>query len=103
MWGAPFPCGCPAVRAYLQAAGEPPSEFAASSARSGGSTDWRCQLGLETAKSVIKQRGRWESDVNEIYQRPLVEEQLRGSALVGSAHGAGLEDVCRGFAQPAVR
>ena len=91
------------IRAVAEAAGEPPSEFAASSARSGGSTDWRCQLGLETAKSVIKQRGRWESDVNEIYQRPLVEEQLRGSALVGSARGAGLEDVCRGFAQPAVR
>ena len=86
-----------------EAAGEPPDEFGGKAFRVGGSTDYRAELGFESGRSVIQQRGRWDTDVNEVYQRPLIEEQLRGSAAVGSARGVGLEDVCRGFAQRATR
>ena len=89
------------ARRIAEAAGLPPDEFSGKAFRIGGATDWRCRLCDDVAKRVTKQRGRWDSDVAEIYQRPLLEEQLRGSALVGGVRSDGLEDVCRGFAQRA--
>ena len=81
---------------------EPPEEFKARMFRVAGATDLREVLGLE-GREVIKARGRWDSDIHSIYERPLLREQLRASALAGSASGAGLEDVISGFAQPARR
>ena len=89
------------ARRIAETAGLPPAEFSGKSFRIGGATDWRCKLSDDVAKRVTQQRGRWDSDVAEIYQRPLLEEQLRGSALVGDVRSAGLEDLCRGFAQRA--
>ena len=37
------------------------------------------------------------------YQRPLLGVQLRTAVAVGGARGAGLEELCAGFAQRAVR
>ena len=94
------------VRSIARAAGVPDDqidEYGAKALRIGGATDWRAELGLEAARAVIKRRGRWESDVDQIYQRTLVGEQLRGSVAVGAARGASLEDVCREWVQPADR
>ena len=66
----------------------------------GGSTDYRERLGAAGAP-LIKQRGRWSSDVGEIYQRPLVADHLEAAADVGNACGDDLERVCAEFAQAA--
>ena len=53
------------------------------------------------SQAIIRQRGRWCSDVASVYQRALAEEHLRGSAAVGEANGAELEALCSGWSQPA--
>ena len=50
---------------------------------------------------MIKQRGRWHSDIAEIYQRTLLSEQVRGSAAMADARGADLESLLHGWSQPA--
>ena len=68
----------------------------------GGATDWRADRG-EAGAFIVKQRGRWDSDVATIYQRPLLADQLAASASVGSVQGSDLEQICISFAQRAVR
>ena len=70
--------------------------------RIGGATDWRAERG-EAGAQLVKQRGRWASDVACIYQRPLLADQLAASATVGDARGSDLEQICLSFAQRAVR
>eukprot|EP00965_Chrysotila_dentata_P097601 3225749-Pleurochrysis_carterae.AAC.1 len=57
------------------ACGLDPSEFGGKCWRIGGATDLRDRLGDSSGK-VIKQRGRWATDVAEVYQRALVDHQL---------------------------
>tara|TARA_B110001452_G_scaffold26674_1_gene20927 strand:+ start:4643 stop:5719 length:1077 start_codon:yes stop_codon:yes gene_type:complete len=70
--------------------------------RIGGATDWR-EEGGEPGAGIVKQRGRWDSDVANIYQRPLLAAQLAVAAAVGGARGTDLEALCYDFAQRAVR
>jgi hypothetical protein len=79
--------------------GIPAEELGGSAFRIGGATDWREVFGAD-AERIIKQRGRWHSDIGAIYQRALAEAHLRGSAAVGSTCGADLESMCRGWVQP---
>ena len=72
----------------------------AKSFRVGGATDLRALLG-EAGRAMIKQRGRWASDVAEVYQRPLLGEQLQASAMVGSVVSASIEELAMGWAAPA--
>lgn len=83
-----------------RALGLPAAEFGGKSFRIGGATDWRDVFGAD-AERIIRQRGRWHSDIATLYQRALAEVHLRGSATVGSADSADLESLCRGWAQPA--
>ena len=83
------------------ACGEDPERFGGKSFRSGGATDLRCALGAAEGKAVIKQRGRWSSDIADIYQRALVLDQLNGSAAMSSASGVDLEGLLDGWSQPA--
>ena len=78
-----------------------PADFGGKSFRIGGATDWRAVLGESKAERIIRQRGRWDSDIHKIYERALATEHLSGSALVGGASGAELEALCAGWAQPA--
>ena len=87
------------ARDIAKAAGEDPLEFGASSFRAGGATDFREVLG-DGSKDMVKQRGRWASDVAEIYQRALLRTQLDASGEVGRAEGADMEAVCIGWSQP---
>ena len=90
-------------RSIARHAGIPPENVGAKCFRVGGSTDARSRLG-ETGKSLIKQRGRWSSDVAEIYQRPLLHDHLEASAAVGqTTANIDLEAVCEGWAQPTFR
>lgn len=77
-----------------------PSEYGGKSFRIGGATDWRDVFGAD-AERIIKQRGRWHSDVATLYQRALAESHLSGSAAVADAAHADLESLCRGWIQPA--
>ena len=78
-----------------------PADFGGKSFRIGGATDWRAVAGFADATRVIKQRGRWASDIQAIYERALASEHLSGSAAVGGACGEDLESLCPGWAQPA--
>ena len=82
------------------ALGLDPHEFGGKSFRIGGATDWR-EVFEADAERIIKQRGRWHSDIALLYQRALAAPHLRGSAAVGDAAGADLETLCRGWVQPA--
>ena len=84
-----------------EACGEDRLRFGGKSFRSGGATDLRCALGAVEGMAVIKQRGRWSTDIAEIYQRALVLDQLNGSAVMGNAGGADLEGLLDGWSQPA--
>ena len=76
-------------------------DFGAKSFRIGGATDYRAAFGAVKAERLIKQRGRWWSDIHQLYERALAEEHLDASAAVGDARGAELEALCEGWAQPA--
>ena len=71
--------------------------------RIGGATDYRASLGDESGRLLLKQRGRWDSDCDLIYARPLVASHLDASAAVGGVVSADLEALCQGWAQPATR
>jgi len=76
-------------------------EVGAKSFRIGGATDLLARLGATAAESVIRQRGRWASDVCQIYQRALASTHLDASAEIGSAVGREIEALCEGWVQPA--
>ena len=78
------------------------TEVGAKAFRIGGATDWREESG-DASAHIVRQRGRWDSDVAHIYQRPLLAAQLAMAAAVGNARGTDLESLCYGFAQRAVR
>jgi hypothetical protein len=82
-----------------EAAGIDPSSVGGKASRIGGSTDAKDRTG-EAGKAIIKRRGRWASDVAEVYQRELLGEQLDLSAALGDALGEDLESLCEGWAQP---
>ena len=94
------------VRGWVQhvarTLGEPAHQFGAKALRIGGATDVREAVG-DSAALIIKRRGRWDSDMGFIYERPLVAAQLRASAAMADAWGIDLEAACVGYAQPAVR
>ena len=87
------------ARRFAVALGLDPSEFGGKSFRIGGATDWRDVFGAD-AERIITQRGRWHSDIGQIYQRALAGAHMHGSAAVGDARGADLESLCRGWSQP---
>ena len=81
------------------AAGIAAGDVGAKSFRIGGATDWRDCLG-EASERVVRQRGRWCSDVALVYQRPLLASHLAASMRIRAGGSADLESVCAGFAQP---
>ena len=89
------------ARRVAVAAGLPAEEVGAKSFRVGGATDWRDCLG-DASAAVVRQRGRWESDVALVYQRPLLSSHLAASMRVRPGGSADLESLCGGFAQARV-
>eukprot|EP00965_Chrysotila_dentata_P172406 5689211-Pleurochrysis_carterae.AAC.1 len=84
------------------ASGLDPAEFGGKCWRIGGATDAADLMG-EDGRALIKQRGRWQSDVASVYQRTIVDKQLQDSASMGEASGVELEAIAAGWAQPARR
>jgi hypothetical protein len=77
------------------------AQYGGKSFRIGGATDLRSVYGPDAAMAMIKQRGRWASDIHTVYQRALASEHLGASAAIGDASGEELEALCTGWAQPA--
>jgi hypothetical protein len=91
------------VRIMATLAGLDPSQFGASSLRIGGAEDIYDKL-AEQADPIIKERGRWWTDIHRIYQRASASRHMRVSALMGSADGISLEALApAGWALPARR
>jgi hypothetical protein len=60
-------------------------------------------LGAEDGAEVVRQRGRWHSDVSHIYVRSQAQKQLDASARMANAAGGSLESLIPGWSQRAVR
>ena len=78
-----------------------PDEVGGKAFRIGGATDLR-EVHGDGAQRLIKERGRWASDVAQLYQRALLRTQLDSSAGAGAAVGRDLEEALQGWVQPAV-
>jgi hypothetical protein len=70
------------------AAGLDPGPIGGKAVRIGGSTDAKESTG-EAGKAIIKRRGRWASDVAEVYQRELLGIQLDLSGCLVGQCGRG--------------
>ena len=91
------------AKAIGTAAGIPPKDCGAKAFRIGGATDMRQAAGEEKAMRLLKERGRWSSDIACIYQRPLIHQHLLASASLGNAGGSRcFEEYCAGWSQPAL-
>ena len=98
----------PIVRRDALAAGLPPTEVFGNAYRVGGATDLRDAptteggppIGMEQATRMIKARGRWWSDIHEIYERLSLAEHALASAAITEAGGIDLEQVLKGWVQP---
>ena len=77
-----------------------PADIGAKCLRIAGASEWRALMGCEGATHAIKQRGRWLTDIADIYSRPLLTAQLGPSMSLGLDCGIGLEQICLDFAQP---
>ena len=82
------------------ALGLDPSEFGGKSFRIGGATDIAATVGMTAAERLLRERGRWKSDVAFIYKRALMTDHLRLSAGMADAQGRDLEAMCAGWSQP---
>ena len=69
-------------------------------ARIGGATDYRDQLGPAAGRELLRARGRWAKDLEEIYARVTVDELAAASATVGDASAPDLERLFPGWIQP---
>ena len=87
------------------------SEYFGNAWRIGGATDLleapheqseagQPRITTEQATKLIKARGRWWTDIHEIYARWSVSEHVLASRAIGGAGGVDLEDFVEGFAQP---
>jgi hypothetical protein len=69
--------------------------------RIGGATDLWNSVGPAAARAHMKQRGRWKTDIWELYQRALLGEALDAAAGMADANDQDIESMWSGYAQPA--
>ena len=91
------------AREYGRMANIASADIGGKAFRVGGATDMRDALG-DASIHLIKQRGRWASDVAQVYQRALVRSHLTASVLMSSNAAASrdMEELVKGWAQPAI-
>ena len=81
----------------VAAVGLPPDEIGARSYRIGGATD-RADGGGDP--TMIKARGRWDSDIALIYARDTIASQFQSHAAMRRAASATLEATFADWVQP---
>lgn len=90
------------VREAAAAVGEPPAEFDAHSLRVGGATDLYYLFGAGEAERLIQKRGRWLSDIHQIYSRLSASSEMHDYAEMADARGVDMESFRRGYVMPAL-
>ena len=91
------------ARRWAKALGVPTHDVGGKSFRIRGATDLQAQLGAEQGARVVRERGRWASDVSYIYSRASAQVQLDASATMADASGGSLEALIPSKTQPAHR
>lgn len=91
------------VREAAAAVGEPEDEFDAHSLRVGGATDLYFLFGPAEAERLIQKRGRWLSDISQIYSRLSASAEMHNYASMADARGIDMESFRRGYVMPALR
>ena len=78
-----------------------PADVGAKCFRMGGATDMYDLYGA-SAERYIRERGRWCSEINQIYQR--VSAAIHGhiSRSIADSRGADLQSLLRGWSQSAI-
>ena len=84
------------------AADLPLTEVGSTSFRIGGAEDFYDEMGVE-AEPAIKERGRWCSDIHQLYQRCTITRHLDGARRMGDSAGISLEALGGGWANPGRR
>ena len=88
------------VRRAAEAAGLDPALFGTRALRMGGATDLYDLYGAEGAR-YIKERGRWGTDIAQIYQAPSAAMHGSLSRTIGDSAGPDLQSLLSGWRQPA--
>ena len=83
-----------------KACGIPVAWVAGHSARIGGATDLMAAM-KSGCSAQLKGRGRWASDVADIYARLTRKAMLQASRLMHKGKGRSLEEIYPTFTQPA--
>lgn len=88
------------ARRVAEAAGvaTSPSDMGGHSFRIGGATDFADGGG---SSMQIRSRGRWDSDMELVYARDTVAQQLAAADAMAGANSVSLEELCPGWSQPA--
>ena len=83
-----------------------PTEYFANAWRVGGASDLIdapqhiASLTIEGATKLIKARGRWWTDIYDIYARWSMRQQASVSLALSAADGVAVEDAATGWRQP---
>jgi len=77
--------------------------FGGMSLRIGFATDAFDVYGMAHADDLIRQMGRWQSDIWQVYARLSAETHMRSAEEIESSAGASLEELAKGWVQPGTR
>ena len=89
------------AREFGRLLGIPEEDTGGKAFRQGGATDMREIAGDAAAAALIKERGRWASDIHQIYTKVLIRSVLDASAAVAGAASRDMEEMISGWVQPA--
>lgn len=89
------------MKEALVAAGVSPARRGVRALRMGGASDLYDLYG-PAAERYIRERGRWSSDVAQIYQRVSAAAHGLLSRTIGDSAGADLQSLLAGWCQAAV-
>ena len=90
------------ARAIGALAGLQQADLGGTSFRIGGAEDTYDVLGL-AGEAIIRERGRWHSDIHQLYQRCSASLHMHVSVQIGESSGVSLEALGNGWANPGRR
>lgn len=93
---------CIMIREAAAGAEENAKDFDARALRIGGATDLYHLFTANEAERIISDRGRWKSDIKDLYSRLSATSTLESSAIMADAKGVDLEAFRHGYVMPAV-